>query len=114
MSVYLIHFDKPYKGKQHYIGESANPAARLLEHKETNWTPYDSPSYSEGRVVLGERHGSGAKFLAFLNYMGIDYHIVRIWEGEGRDFERRLKRFKCSRLVCPVCNPNAYNRMRTK
>jgi hypothetical protein len=41
------------------------------------------------------------------NERGITYTLARTWEGEGKDFERKLKRCKKAALYCPMCNPRA-------
>lgn len=110
MTVYLIHFDQPYKGKQHYIGYAHCVESRMVEHKATTWTPLEKFSTSEGKTVCGVKHGNGANFLAVLNHYGIGYEVVRVWDG-GRDVERRIKAQKNGRRVCPICNPNYATRM---
>ena len=88
---YLMHFEKEYKGCGHYLGfcEDGNLESRLKKHKS----------------------GNGAKLLKALNQANIKYEIVRIWQNEDRNFERRLKNQKNSKRFCPVCNPyNYWNR----
>lgn len=85
MTVYLIHFQTPLHHARHYIGYAERVKSRLAHH----------------------RHGTGARLLAACNSVGIEYDIARTWEGEGRDFERKLKRCKNAARYCPVCNPNA-------
>lgn len=81
--VYLIHFDEPLAHAQHYIGYAEDINERLNAH----------------------RVGRGARLLAACNAVGISYRIVRIWNGPGadRNFERRLKRRKNARRLCPTC-----------
>ncbi len=87
MTVYLIHFDAPLgdpanpRGQaQHYIGFTDDIAARLDAH----------------------RRGLGAALMAAVSRMGIGWQVVLTWEG-GRDLERKLKRRKKARRLCPVC-----------
>ena len=80
MTVYLLHFERAYRHASHYMGYSADPSARLLEHKA----------------------GKGARFLEVINEAGIDYCIVRTWPGNRR-IERRLKRQHNGRRLCPIC-----------
>lgn len=42
--------------------------------------------------------------LAAASERGIDYHIVRIWEGVDRNFERQLKNRKNHKALCPIVN----------
>lgn len=81
--IYLIHFEKPFKRAKHYMGWTDNIPKRLARHKA----------------------GHGSRLLRAVNMAGIDYHIVRIWEGD-RNFERKLKKRKESPNLCPVCNKN--------
>jgi predicted GIY-YIG superfamily endonuclease len=101
MTVYLLHLDEPLKrgiapnGKPlqaaHYIGFTDDLAGRLLEHLD----------------------GKGARFTQVCVERGIQLSLARGWEGglADRKFERRLKRCKNSARICPICNPNALNRM---
>ena len=81
--IYLIHFEKEYKGCLHYLGfcENGNLKARLKRHKE----------------------GRGSKLLRAVNKAGIDYSIVRTWDG-NRNMERKLKRQKNAKRFYPACN----------
>jgi predicted GIY-YIG superfamily endonuclease len=78
--VYLIHFDKPYKHAQHYIGFTDNLDARLDRH-----------------------HGKhGSKLLKAVEAAGISFKVVRTWDGD-RAFERKLKNRKNASRYCPIC-----------
>ena len=44
-----------------------------------------------------------AKLLAAVNEVGIEWHVVRIWRGADRCFERKLKNYKKARFFCPLC-----------
>lgn len=82
-TVYLIHFDKPYKHAKHYRG------------------------FCEGEVedrLSTHVNGNGARLLRVLNEAGIGYSVVRIWTGTTRQFERALKK-KSTHSICPICNP---------
>lgn len=83
MLVYLIHLDAHYKHARHYIGWAKGSA--------------------ESRLKL-HLAGNGSKFLRAVNAAGIGYHIARVWIGEDRNFERRMKNRKNSKHLCPVCN----------
>ncbi|OHB69012.1 MAG: hypothetical protein A2W17_09685 [Planctomycetes bacterium RBG_16_41_13] len=89
--VYLIHFDEHFHHARHYIGYTAN--ARTIKQR-----------------LACHRNGQGAKILKALNGQGINYEIVRTWQGD-RNFERKLKNRKKSRMLCPVCQ-NKRNRIR--
>jgi predicted GIY-YIG superfamily endonuclease len=80
-TVYLIHFDRPYHHARHYIGYTDDMDARLARHHA----------------------GNGSKLLAAVRKAGIEYEMVRTWEGVGRDFERELKNQKNAPRLCPVC-----------
>ncbi len=90
--IYLIHFSKPIgsdkKMAQHYIGYAeGDPAARLALH----------------------RAGRGAKITRAAAERGIGLEIVRTWPGD-RAVERRLKQRGHAAKLCPVCNPQHWQR----
>lgn len=82
--VYLLHFSKPISSNhtcQHYLGYAEDVEARLSDHKA----------------------GYGARLTQVANELGIDYEVVRTWEGD-RKKERKLKNLKNSPKLCPICN----------
>lgn len=80
--VYLIHFQTKLHHAEHYLGfVERNLAQRIKKHKA----------------------GTGAKLLAALNRAGIAWAVVRVWDDGDRAFERKLKNYKKSRCLCPVC-----------
>ena len=83
-SVYLLHFDHPYKHARHYLGYAVDLEARLAQH----------------------RNGNGARLLQVVAQAGIGWTLVRTWPG-GRVVERQLKRQKNSPRFCPVCQENS-------
>ncbi len=83
--VYLIHFNKPYKHAQHYIGFTDNMERRLHEHELTS---------------------RGAKLLQVASAAGIKFTIARTWDGD-RKLERKLKNRKKSSSLCPICRGEA-------
>ncbi len=83
MAVYLLHFDRPYKHAQHYIGYAADVEARIARHKR----------------------GYGANLVKVCMKAGIGFTVVRVWEGD-RSLERRLKSRHNSRRLCPICRPD--------
>jgi predicted GIY-YIG superfamily endonuclease len=82
--VYLLHFNEPLlqkKGKYagHYIGLTNNVAKRLGTHAAGNGNGLVKAAMARGKVV-----------------------VVRLWEQDGH-FERKLKRRKNARRLCPIC-----------
>ena len=95
-TVYLLHFTEPYTGTparpgnkpqvvQHYLGISP---------------------VSLGRRLAAHRAGNGARLIAVLAAAGIGFELARTWAPEP-GLERRLKRQKKARKLCPVCTPGA-------
>lgn len=80
-TVYLIHFDTPYKHAKHYTGWSEDLETRLAEHKR----------------------GSGARLMAVIKAEGIGWSLARTWENVDRHFERRLKKQGGASRHCPMC-----------
>lgn len=80
MTVYLIHFETPYKHARHYLGSTYDLAARLAQHQA----------------------GTGARLMEVITQAGIGWYLARTWEG-GRNRERALKQRKNSPKLCPVC-----------
>lgn len=82
-TVYLLHFDPPYRQAGHYIGWALDPDARLREHTHgSKYNPLVRAALLQGsRVVL-----------------------ARTWVEVDRHFERYLKNRKAAgRRYCPVC-----------
>lgn len=82
-TVYLLHFDKPYKHAKHYIGWTANLSERLAAH-----------------MTGGADSG---RLMAVIKEAGIGFKLARIWTEATRDFERSLKNKKCAPQLCPIC-----------
>jgi len=83
--VYLIHFSEKLHHAQHYIGfVDGNLQARIKRHKRNK----------------------GAKLLAAVNRLGIQWDVVKVWEQGDRQLERKLKNQKKARCLCPVCRSN--------
>ncbi|MFI7447910.1 hypothetical protein ACIBQX_10470 [Nonomuraea sp. NPDC049714] len=80
-TVYLLHFERPYKHARHYIG----------------WTPGDL-----NRRLRQHRNGTGARLMAVITAEGIDFVVARLWTG-GRNLERSLKRRGGASRCCPLC-----------
>ena len=79
-TVYLLHFDRPYKHARHYTGWTADLAARLAYHER----------------------GGGARLLAVVHAAGIGWRLARTWPG-GRTRERQIKRQGGASRYCPIC-----------
>jgi predicted GIY-YIG superfamily endonuclease len=79
-TVYLLHFDRPYRHAAHYTGWTTNLPARLAEHDA----------------------GHGARLLAVIRNAGIGWQLARTWIGP-RARERALKRQGGASRRCPLC-----------
>ncbi|MFE0152836.1 hypothetical protein ACFWY5_37230 [Nonomuraea sp. NPDC059007] len=80
-TVYLLHFERPYKHARHYIGWTAGDLNhRLRQH----------------------RNGSGARLIQVITANGIGFVVARLWDG-GRNLERSLKRRGGASRCCPLC-----------
>jgi len=82
-TVYLLHFDTPYKHAKHYTGWAASP--RSLK-----------------RRLAAHRRGDGARLLAVVHAAGIGWQLARTWPG-GRGRERQIKRQGGASRCCPLC-----------
>ncbi len=90
-TVYLLHFDQPYKHARHYVGWARNVKRRLAEHAA----------------------GRGARLLAVVRDAGIGWQLARLWPG-SRARERQIKRQGGHARQCPLCGvrPRALPRNR--
>ena len=79
-TVYLLHFDEPYKHARHYVGWATNVKRRLAEHEA----------------------GRGARLLAVVRDAGIGWQLARLWPG-SRARERQIKRQGGHARQCPLC-----------
>lgn len=77
---YLLHFDRPVYGAQHYLGWSTNITARVAKHQR----------------------GRGARLVAQALAAGIWVALVRVWPEVDRAKERSLKR-SGPKAYCPTC-----------
>jgi predicted GIY-YIG superfamily endonuclease len=79
--IYLIHFDKPLHHARHYLGFCENDLERRIkEHKK----------------------GNGSPLMRAVKKAGINWSVVRVWEGD-RLLERKMKRRKKIKRYCPMC-----------
>jgi predicted GIY-YIG superfamily endonuclease len=79
-TVYLLHFDHPYKHARHYSGWAADLDARLAQHEA----------------------GKGARLLQVAQAAGVGWTLARTWPG-GRVRERQIKRQGGASRRCPDC-----------
>ena len=79
-TIYLLHFDRPYRHARHYLGWTSDLEARLAEHEA----------------------GRGARLLAVIRQAGIGWQLARTWEG-SRSRERQLKQQGGASRRCPFC-----------
>lgn len=82
--VYLIHFARPYRHAQHYVGFCGS---------------YEGV---ESRLDYHAK-GRGSRLLAAVSRAAIPWRIVRLWRGTRTD-ERRLHARGDSRTFCPACS----------
>ena len=80
-TIYLLHFDPPYKHAKHYIGITDDLRARLAKHAR----------------------GTGARLMEVVTAAGINWQLARTWRGD-RQLERKLKNRKHAPLLCPLCS----------
>jgi predicted GIY-YIG superfamily endonuclease len=86
-TIYLLHFNRPYKHAAHYIGYTRDLSARLESHA----------------------NGTGARLVEVITQAGITFQLARTWQGT-RKTERSLKNRGGAKRICPLCNPQAMNR----
>jgi predicted GIY-YIG superfamily endonuclease len=77
---YLLHFDRPIYGAQHYLGWATNVARRVAIHNR----------------------GRGARLVAQALAAGIRVDLVRVWPDVDKARERALKRIG-PKTYCPKC-----------
>lgn len=83
-TIYLIHFERPFKHAGHYLGWTQNLKQRYAHHVA----------------------GRGSRLMAVVSEAGIGSKIVRTWKGDRYE-ERRLKGRGGRARLCPVCTPSA-------
>jgi hypothetical protein len=90
--IYLAHLDERIgSGAQHYLGWTSNLEAREEAH----------------------RNGRGAKLLREARRLGVDWRVVRTWDGKTRTDERGMKRGGSLARFCPQCC-KAYRKKRNE
>lgn len=79
-TVYLLHFERPYKHAKHYIGWTTDLPARLALHAT----------------------GNGSRLLSVVHAAGIGWQLARTWPGTRRR-ERQIKKQGGASRCCPLC-----------
>ncbi len=87
--IYLLCFERPYKGARHYLGFALNVRRRIKEHQA----------------------GRGSHLTQAVVAAGIGLRCVQTWQGT-RDDERRLKRRRDMAALCPDCRERRLARER--
>lgn len=82
-TIYLLHFDPPYKHARHYLGwtEGDDPWPRIIRHLQGQGSPLVRAAVESGSLVT----------------------LARTWSDSDRYKERRIKNGGGLRRVCPVC-----------
>lgn len=78
---YLLHFERPIYGAQHYLGWSVDITRRVRKHL----------------------NGTGARLVRQALKAGISVELVRIWPTTDRREERVLKHRQAPKRYCPRC-----------
>jgi predicted GIY-YIG superfamily endonuclease len=79
-TIYLVHFERPYKHARHYLGWTIDLDNRLTQHA----------------------NGQGARLLEVIQQAGIQWTLARTWRGT-RVRERQLKCQGGAARLCPLC-----------
>jgi predicted GIY-YIG superfamily endonuclease len=79
-TIYLLHFERPYRHARHYTGWALNLDQRLARHAT----------------------GHGARLLTVITDAGISWQLARTWTGT-RTTERAIKRQGGAARRCPLC-----------
>ena len=89
-TIYLLHFERPYRHARHYVGWTRDLEGRLADH----------------------RAGAGARLLQVLAEHGIGWRLAAAVPGD-RGRERELKRRRWSTRRCPECGTRIGRRPAT-
>ena len=79
MTVYVLHFDRPYQHAKHSLGSCQDLERRLTQHGK----------------------GRGARLLEVVHAVGIGWQLARTWGG-GKHRERQLKKQGGASRLCPL------------
>ena len=80
ITVYLLHFETPFKHARHYLGATVNLERRLHLHQT----------------------GQGARLLRAVLRAGIHWTLARTWKADF-GYEKTLKARKNTPQLCPIC-----------
>ena len=80
MTVYLLHFDRPYQHARYSLGSCTDLTRRLAQHSR----------------------GRGARLLEVVSTAGISWQLARTWCG-GKHRERQRKKQGGASRRCPLC-----------
>jgi len=80
-TVYLLHFDKPYKHAQHYIGFTEDFRSRMAAHQ----------------------NGNGSRLVAVAKAAGCVVSVALTMEDVDLTVEYRMKNRGGARRWCPMC-----------
>jgi len=82
--VYLLHFDKPYKKARHYIGiaKSSRLHRRMYEHATLRGSNLTVAALEDGAELL----------------------LVRTWQTDDPNVERKFKANGHFNRLCPLCS----------
>lgn len=81
-TIYLLHFQEPYKHARHYLGWTGEPLDKRLQ------------AHAVGR---------GSRLMAVVGEAGIPWRLARVWENVDRHVERAMKERKMTPRLCPLC-----------
>lgn len=79
--VYLLYYNKPIHHAKHYMGCTSNLSNRIKCHRNGN---------------------SKAHLPMAFHKLGIGFEVSRIWDGDFA-LEKKLKKYKNNRRLCPFC-----------
>lgn len=79
-TVYLLHFEKPYKHARHYLGWTVDIDRRMKSHAT----------------------GNGARLMEVITQNRIPWHVARTWTG-GKELEQALKTWHNGSRHCFTC-----------
>lgn len=78
--IYLLHYDRPLHHAQHYLGFTDDLDASTARHL----------------------NGFGGRLPTVFSELGVSFTIARTRDGD-RKLERKLKKRKNGRKLCPIC-----------
>lgn len=84
MTVYVLHFDPPFKHACHYIGFTDSLDTRFETHTNGQGSPLVKAAIAAGSVIT----------------------VAHVFEGADRTFERKIKNRRDVCKWCPSCGRN--------